>query len=360
MELLIKLTTLGEIKRRLDDLPVIEDQVYASTIDRIRHTGDSRGLEILAWLYGGKRTLRATELAYALMRLEPHDTMDTLPDFIVSETVILASCQGLVVALPGSGTFAFSHPTVNEYLEAKTAQNVNIFGFDIERFMAQKCLRHLSLHPPTSGDGKSEFFWYASMHWFRHIRDNTVGEELMNNWSPVMNDQNNCQKNWLEVHRLEGQLSAFQIACKLKIKWLFQLICDQRAGECWIRLEEGMMEVVNLWPEMFNVSLKKCWSEDTKPSDKLALAIAAAGEPDGIRVMRRVISNHSDFRVTKELLLEAAGSSGCDEMLKMLWNHREKWLLERRNDLVSPPPPHTQNSTSLDVPNLTKYIPANH
>ncbi|KFZ12211.1 hypothetical protein V502_07220 [Pseudogymnoascus sp. VKM F-4520 (FW-2644)] len=168
-----ELTTRGEVREALEALPMEESEFYHQAIKRIRNQKRHRdkAFRILAWTLCAKRPLSVGEMQLAA-------AIKPLEDFTLKKSDIVDFCGGLVLVNSESGTVAFAHLTINEYLKSASK---DIFPTEPEQVIASTCLTYLSLPPFKSGSCPSDeefetrlkeniLLDYASRHWGQHAQ----------------------------------------------------------------------------------------------------------------------------------------------------------------------------------------------
>lgn len=82
---------------------------------------------------------------------------------------MLAACRGLVVYREKEGVFAFSHPTVQDFLKRSLDTSA------INRDISLVCLRYLRIVRKGFGN---DFSWYAYDHRYKHIENENDGKRF--------------------------------------------------------------------------------------------------------------------------------------------------------------------------------------
>lgn len=337
------LKTVGDIKEQLSKFPTERSTVYSQTIDRIillspRDPSSSKlGLRAIQWVFGVKKPLYLEQLQEALaFKLFGDYAGNNRPadfrEFIPMAKHITDWSLGLVVLLPESGMFAFSHPTVKEYLETR---NDDLFGSDLHMMISKDSLDYLSFQatlssPPSPRD--PGLFGFASNNWYEYIENEDVGERLREKWTPILDPSATSDyRRWQLVHSKKLGISrksrdftdvvppksAFEIACRIHIRWLLMLLSLELVKESLASLEGNMIFVGRHWPHMLPTILEIYLSENSRLSEKLLVAIAAAGDYEVGR-MKRIFEQNQHLNVTSSMLLEAARSDLPKNMLEYL------------------------------------------
>lgn len=182
MEQISKLSSAGDVRKALKQLPMKESDFYGQSIQRIRanETQAEQSLLILAWVLRALRPMYVEEMKYAGV-VVPGDYSRHFDDFMSDEGDLVDRCEGLVVILPESRTLAFAHPTVHDYLESAWQ---GIFNADPKIIVASACITYLASdylsknpelmarlpkrHGPPSGE--VSFSSYAISNWLLHTR----------------------------------------------------------------------------------------------------------------------------------------------------------------------------------------------
>jgi ankyrin repeat protein len=152
-----------------------EGDFYGHSVRRItaNETQAERALQILAWILCARRPIKIEEMRYAAAIVSGNYSMN-FAEFLSEDGDIVDCCEGLVVVLPESGTVAFAHPTVSEFLESGKNQ---IFSMDPEVVIARTCLTYLAsdylqkdLRGVLENPRKLDLLWYAGLTWADHVR----------------------------------------------------------------------------------------------------------------------------------------------------------------------------------------------
>jgi hypothetical protein len=325
LDSILLLTTAGQIHDALVKAPVGVDHVYKETIDRIknlsRDVASPVGLRAISWIHAAKRPLSDEELRTALaceqmMECRAENwTKEGILSFTPTVAAIVTACIGLVVHHAMTETFAFSHVTVKEYLDISK----NVLPPDVDKNISRVCLQYLSLVPKPQHYFSCELFMYASCHWYEHVRDETEGSELSDLWKPMLRSSNSQDESglWLQCHWLHSPQSVVETASLLRIKWLLGILLSEACDESRGHFEAAMHGVAQHWPTIVSEMLYRFCNLSDLPSEKLAQAIAAAGE-HGARYMERIVAEHPYFQVTENIVLDAAKSTQPGEMLQIL------------------------------------------
>ncbi|OBT56940.1 hypothetical protein VE04_03204 [Pseudogymnoascus sp. 24MN13] len=191
MDVISELTTKGEVQEALETLPMEESEFYGQAIKRIKnqkHHSD-KALRILAWTLCAKRPLSVREMQLAA-GIKPREYREDFEDFTLKKNDIVDFCGGLVLVNSDSGTVAFAHLTINEYLQSASK---SIFPTEPEKVIASTCLTYLSFYPFKSGSCPSDkefesrleqnvLLGYASRHWGEHaesVQDQVLDEACL-------------------------------------------------------------------------------------------------------------------------------------------------------------------------------------
>ncbi|KAH8743998.1 hypothetical protein F5883DRAFT_662462 [Diaporthe sp. PMI_573] len=122
LDKIVCLDNEGQVDVALSEAPAKMNEFYGQTVDRIREDRPKDsfqvGLQTIVWIYWAKRPLKEKELQHALaMEQMTDDNIDNISRFTQARGSIVAACKDLVVYREAEETFAFSHPTVKDYLD---------------------------------------------------------------------------------------------------------------------------------------------------------------------------------------------------------------------------------------------------
>lgn len=197
MDTISELTTRGEVREALEALPMEESEFYDQAIERIRNQKwhSVKAFRILAWTLCAKRPLSVGEMQLAA-GIKPREYPKNFEDFTLKKSNIVDFCGGLILVNSESGTVAFAHLTINEYLKSASK---DIFPTEPEELIASTCFTYLSFHPFKSGSCPSDeefetrleqnvLLDYASRHWDQHAK--SVQEQVLDEASIFLMDDN--------------------------------------------------------------------------------------------------------------------------------------------------------------------------
>jgi hypothetical protein len=315
---------------------VSSNAAYEKSLEMIKESKHSSyALLALAWVYYAKRPLNIVELTHALV-MDNHEvtSVQQVDEYASKETAIESSCEGLVHILPSSQTFAFKHQGIREYLGKRDREIFN--NLQIQLLIPKTCLRYLFLAVKSGNENPKGLFQYASKYWFQHIEENQA-PGLLNDMIPVVHLPDmttEMEKKWLSAHHFRRlPTTAMDIACELRIEWLFNFLLSSNSKELSVKLEDQWLSIAKRWPNKFEKLYKERSRPDEVPSENLALGLIASNY-GGIKGMEGVVTKHAYFQVTAQMFVEAAGCDEPDQMLSLLWGHYERCLSSRRQYAV--------------------------
>ena len=299
--------------------------VYSTTIERILAQDRDKArlaMAVIMWISHAERPLKANELCHALA--VELDSEDFNAGNVPSISTLVGYSQGLITVDRKTSAVRLIHPTVKEYISARS----DIFN-RAHAAMAETCLTYLnskqvkalSADPPAVTHDKP-FLGYCSVYWGVHAkrelsnRARSLALELFQQY-----DDHTSRKLLLEQVELPDR---WDLGSDYGSDYGDDFNCDFAHSFTFSGLHcasfFGIVEVVSALIEMESYDINE---EDFRGCTALAWA-ACNGHDEVVKMLlerREVYPDQSDlFGLTP---LAYAAWKGHEEVVKMLLEHGE-------------------------------------